>query len=131
MPAVRLSDAEWTVMNAVWDREPATARDVLDAVVDETAWAYTTVKTMMDRLVDKGALKARRSSAAVVYRPAVTREKARRSAMRSLAERAFGGAFGPMAHMLLEGRGLTAKERRELKRLLQEDHDRRRTGSGQ
>jgi len=118
---VRFSDAEWTVMNAVWDGAPVTARDVLDAVGDETAWAYTTVKTMLDRLADKGALEARRSDGATRYRPAVSRDEARRSATRSLAEKAFGGALGPMVHFLLGDRRLTKRERRELERLLKED----------
>ena len=52
---MRLNDSEWKVMQALWGRHPATARDVLEQVERETAWAYTTVKTLLARLVEKGA----------------------------------------------------------------------------
>ena len=48
-----LTDAEWKVMNAVWDRSPTTVREVHGALSASTVWAYTTVKTLMERLVKK------------------------------------------------------------------------------
>ena len=51
----RLSEAEWRVMNVVWAQAPVSTRDVLERVEDETKWAYTTVKTVLDRLVTKNA----------------------------------------------------------------------------
>ena len=70
---MRLSDAEWTVMRAVWSRAPASARDVLDEVGEETGWAYTTVKTLLARLVDKGALSEDRQANVNIYAPRITR----------------------------------------------------------
>ena len=119
---LQLSEAEWKVMHAVWDCTPATARDVLDVLADETGWAYTTVKTMMTRLVEKGALKSSMRGNTSVYEPALSRSKARTSALRGLLDRAFGGTMGSMVHFLVEEEKLSKKERREiLRRLAEED----------
>jgi BlaI family penicillinase repressor len=116
---MHLSDAEWTIMNAVWAGAPATAREVLDRVA-ETEWAYTTVKTMLDRLVEKGVLRAAPRGNALAFEPAVTRGQARRSALRSLLDRAFDGAFGSLVQHLVAEEKLSRKERQRLAELLAE-----------
>jgi len=113
-----LSEAEWRIMNRVWEDSPTTARQVLDAVGDETGWAYTTVKTMMNRLVEKGALKERKQDHTSEYAPKLTRRRARAAALKALVERAFGGAIGPMVTQLVDDEKLTKKERDELRRML-------------
>ena len=122
---MKLSDSEWTVMNAVWSRAPASAREVLEALGREPGWAYTTVKTMLARLVEKGALRMERRANRNVYEPLVTRENARRAAVRSLLERAFDGAFGTMLQHIVREEELARSERAELARLIDEaDHER-------
>jgi BlaI family penicillinase repressor len=117
---IRLSDAEWTVMNAVWERSPASARDVVERVGPDSQWAYTTVKTLLQRLVDKGALSVRMRANQGLYEPLVTREKARRSALRSLLDKAFDGTFGSLlTHMVTEER-LSAKDKARLQAMLDE-----------
>jgi BlaI family penicillinase repressor len=117
----RLTDAEWTVMQAVWTAAPATARDVLDAVGEDTEWAYTTVKTLLARLVEKGILNERRRGNASVYEPRFTQGEARGTALRSLLERAFGGSLGALVQHMASEEKLTRKEREKLARLLAED----------
>lgn len=112
-----LTDAEWKVMRCLWEESPATARDVATRL--DTGWAYTTVKTFLDRLVEKGAVRARKRGATLAYAPVLARAAARRAAVRALAAKAFDGAVGPMVHFLV-GR-LSAKERAEVRRLLRED----------
>ena len=111
-----LTDAEWKVMRCLWDKSPATARELCDRL--ETGWAYTTVKTFLDRLVEKGAVRARRRGQKDVYTPAWKEADARRAAVRALAAKAFDGAVGPMVHFLV-GK-LSAKEREEVRRLLED-----------
>src|SRR5262245_32056649 len=123
MSKPRLSDAEWTAMRALWERSPASARDVLEVVGPATGWAYTTVKTVLDRLVEKGALKTRKRANVLFYEPRITREAARATAVRSLLERAFDGAFGSLVHHMLSEERLSARERAELRALL-DAHDR-------
>ena len=120
MPTPQLSDAEWKVMKAVWRASSATARDVLGALEADTGWAYSTVKTMMDRLVEKGALKARIEGITSIYQPVLTQKQARKSALRALKERAFDGGSGAMMHFLVGSERLSANDRAELLRLLEE-----------
>jgi BlaI family penicillinase repressor len=128
---MKLSDSEWTVMNAVWQRAPASARDVLEALGREPGWAYTTVKTMLTRLVEKGALRMERRANRNLYEPLVTRANARRAAVRSLLERAFDGAFGTMLQHIVREEDLSSAERAELARLIDEvDQDRSGGGDG-
>ncbi len=108
-------------MKAVWQRIPASARDVLEVTEPETSWAYSTVKTILDRLVEKGALKSRLRANTLLYEPVLSREQARRSAIRSLAEKAFDGAIGPLMQFMLAEEELTDRDRRALLRLLEEE----------
>ena len=126
MSKIHLSDAEWKVMQAVWaQRGAVTVRTTHERVEAETRWAYTTVKTLMERLVDKGALTSQRSGVASQYRSALPRRRAQRTALRDLMRRAFGGALGPMAHSLLDAEQLSETDRKELLRKLHElDDDR-------
>jgi BlaI family penicillinase repressor len=121
-PAARpkLTDAEWKVMTVVWHAGRASARDVSDALSGETGWAYTTVKTLLTRLAAKGAVRESedRRGASAVYEPLVTADQARRSAVRTLLDRAFSGDRVPMVGFLLEGARLTADDRERLRRIL-------------
>ena len=117
---MRLSDAEWTVMQAVWNRAPASARDVLDEVGGETGWAYTTVKTLLARLVEKGALSEGRQANVNIYEPRITRNEARGSALRSLLDRAFDGTFGSLFQHLIKEERLSARDVQALERMLHE-----------
>lgn len=118
---MQLTETEWKVMNRLWDRvEPCSARDVLEGLEDETGWAYTTVKTILARLQTKGAVKARMRANTSLYEPCITRVEARRSALRSLLERAFEGTFGSFVQFLARDEKLTKRERAELATMLQE-----------
>ncbi len=117
---MRLSDAEWRVMSVIWEDHPAAVRDVLEALAPDTGWAYSTVKTMLARLVEKGALSATKRGNTSLFEPLISRREARLSAVRSLAERAFGGAFGSLVHHLLDEEQLSADERAELREMLRE-----------
>lgn len=121
MAKIQLSDAEWKVMNAIWRvRGAVTVRAIHGDLAAETAWAYSTVKTLMERLVDKGALKTRPAGVATEYQSTLPRQRAQRAALRDLMRKAFGGALGPMAHSLLDADAITSEERGALLRKLQE-----------
>ena len=120
---MKLTKAEWQIMNALWSEHPATARQIADRLADEVNWAYTTIKTMLTRLAGKGAVRERKSSNISIYEPLLSREKARRSALRAVMDQAFDGAFGPLMHFLVEEENLSAKQRAELIENLQGNHD--------
>ena len=117
---MKLSDAEWTVMRAVWERPPASARDVLERAADETGWAYTTVKTLLARLVEKGALRMTMRGNVSLYEPRVTMRQARIAAVRALVDRAFDGTFGSLFQHLIAEEKLSAKDRAALARLIED-----------
>ena len=115
---MKLSDAEWIIMNALWQRHPATARQIAETLPEGITWAYTTIKTMLTRLVDKKAVSERKRSNTSIYEPLVSKQRARRSALTSLANQAFDGAFGPLMHFLLHEQ-LSDNEKSELIDVLQ------------
>lgn len=110
---MRLSNSEWQIMNAVWERYPATAREVAERLPDNK-WAYTTIKTMLTRLVAKSALSERKRANTSVYEPLITRDRARRSAITSLIEHAFDGAVEPFLGFIAKNSRLSEEQRQEL-----------------
>lgn len=115
---MKLSDAEWTVMTVLWRKSPASAREVLEAVEGETKWAYTTVKSLLARLIEKGAVRAWKRANTSLFEPLVSRDAARKSAVRSLVERAFDGAFGSLVQHMIKTERLSEAERRRLAEML-------------
>src|SRR5262245_5814125 len=114
-----LTDAEWKVIRALWKRQPASARDVLEALHGETGWAYTTVKTLLSRLVAKGAASVRLRANTSLYEPLITEAEARRTEVKLLIDRAFGGASIPLLRFVLSEEKLSAKDRAELREILE------------
>jgi BlaI family penicillinase repressor len=115
---MKLTELEWLIMNALWDKHPAKARDVVERLPSTVNWAYTTVKTMLDRLVEKEAVGKSKRGNIGLYEPLISRRQARRTALKIVLNQAFDGAFGPMMHFLVEDEKLSAKERKELIKIL-------------
>lgn len=91
----RLSELEWEVMKPLWENGPMAARDIYQAVPEEQGWAYKTLKTMLARLVKKGAIEYDQIGNSYLYRPAHTREEMTRATVGSFVERVFDGATKP------------------------------------
>jgi len=126
---MKLTDTEWQVMNVLWERFPATARGIAERLPKENNWAYTTIKTLLARLVEKGVVKESKNGNTSLYEPVLSRQNARRTALKSLANQAFDGAFGPLMHFLLEDQKLTENQKRELLSTVQEqDKQKRESG---
>ena len=117
---MHLSETEWRVMTVVWARQPASVRDVLESLEDDTGWAYSTVKTILTRLAEKGALSVRKRANTSLYAALISQREARRSALRSLIDRAFDGTFGSLVHHVLDEERLSNKDRAEIRALLAE-----------
>ena len=126
---MKLTEAEWQIMNALWSDSPATARQIADRLGDDVQWAYTTIKTMLTRLSDKNAVKEAKNGNISVYEPILTRQAARRSALKGLVNQAFDGAFGPLMHFLLEDEKLSSEQRQELLKALEKTEGGREYGA--
>lgn len=114
----RISPAEWQVLDALWDRAPATAADVYAALGDGAAWHLKTVNTFLARLVEKGVLRVRRDGKANVYAPKLTREQCVRRESDTFLQRVFRGAAGPMLAHFCERADLTDAEIAQLRKIL-------------
>lgn len=115
---MKLTEPEWLVMNALWDKHPATVKDIVAQLSGKANWAYTTVKTMLDRLTDKRIVRKTKQGITGFYEPILTRQQARRTALRTVLDHAFDGAFGPLMHFLVEDEKLTSQQREELIEIL-------------
>jgi BlaI family transcriptional regulator, penicillinase repressor len=120
MPQISISDAEWQVMNVVWDGQPLTAQEVIGKLEDQAAWAPPTVKTMLHRLVKKNVLTYEPQGNRYVYRSRVRRSDCIRQASRSFLERVFGGESAPLLAHFLRSSKLSSDEIAELRKILNE-----------
>jgi BlaI family penicillinase repressor len=115
-----ISDGEWELLDALWARRHATARQVAETVHSSRGWAYSTVKTMLDRMVDKGLVNARQVGNVWEYTPAVEPQEARRGAWTRFISSAFGGAVAPALAFIASEAKLSRKEREALLAMLRE-----------
>lgn len=119
MPLPDISDSEWSVMEALWESSPQTASELTKTLRPTMNWAENTVRTLLTRLLDKGALKtAENASGTRTYLPAVKRESCVRAEGESFMQRIFGGAAKPLLVHFAQNSKLTAEEVRELKKIL-------------
>lgn len=120
MPNVSISDAEWQVMNAVWDGQPLTAQEVISRLADQEDWAPATVKTMLHRLVKKGVLTYELQGNRYVYRARARRRDCVRQASRSFLQRVFGGESAPLLAHFIRNSKLSPDEISQLRQILDE-----------
>ncbi len=113
-----LTEAEWDIIQVVWENEPCAAPTVQEKLAARKKWTYSTVKTLMDRMVTKGLLTTERIRNLMLYRSAISQEEARRGELLKTVKRAFGGAFTPMMQFMVENDALSQKELDELESLI-------------
>jgi BlaI family transcriptional regulator, penicillinase repressor len=119
-PHPTLTAQELPIMKVVWRLGAATVRDVYQTLLEERHIAYTTVMTMMNILETKGYLKKEKHDRAYRYRPARPERAVITSMVREFVSRVFDGASRPLlVHLVKDGR-LTAAEKQELMRLIEE-----------
>ena len=118
--SIRISDAEWTVMKVVWKRPGLSAENVISALASTSEWGPATVRTLLNRLLRKGALKFEKAGKAYLYFPIFSEEAMRAAETDSFVDRVFDGSLSPMlSHFVNSGR-LGEDELKELRRILRE-----------
>ncbi len=115
---MQISDAEWIVMNLIWSCSPIEASEVIDQIADANGWSAATVKTMLHRLVRKGALATEQNGKKYLYTPAVRKDACVRQASRSFVERVFGGDSTPALIHFVKTAKLTSKDIEEIRAML-------------
>lgn len=120
-----ISDAEAVVMEVLWQRHPQGADDIVAALSARSDWAEPTIKTLLNRLLNKGAISAERDGRRYLYSPVLTREAWVAQQSEGLLERLFGGRVAPLVAHFSERGKLSEADIAELKRLIGElDDDR-------
>jgi BlaI family transcriptional regulator, penicillinase repressor len=117
---MNISDAEWRVMRVVWRRRAATAAEVIEELLPETGWNHRTVRTLLGRLVDKGALAAIEEGNRYIYRPKVSQGRCVRQETRSFVEKVFDGDAAELLMHFVRNEAIPPEQIDELKRLLDE-----------
>ena len=124
-PPPTISESEWILMEALWEAAPQTASELARLLRPTTQWADNTVRTLLTRLVEKGALTTdENASRTRTFVPLVTRETCVRAQSQTFLDRVFGGAAKPLLVHFAQNAKLTPAEVRELKKLLDQQLDR-------
>lgn len=117
---MRISSAEGVIMEALWQRQPLYAEDIIAAVAPEQDWTEGTVKTLLNRLLGKGAVAAEKEGRRYSYRPVLKREDYVLDESTSLVDRLFNGRVSSLVTHFSEREKLTPEDITELKRLIAE-----------
>jgi len=117
-PSPELTEAEWTIMKVVWAHEPCAAGTVQEALAKSKSWAYSTVKTTMDRMAQKGFLTIEKIRNLQLFRSCISEVEAKRGEFRKMLKRAFDGALTPMMQFLIEQEGLSRQQSAQLRKLI-------------
>lgn len=116
----RISDAEYAVMEALWERAPLSAADVCKAVDGSRDWSLATVKTLLSRLVSKQAVATQPDGRRFLYTPQIARNDYVGTESRRLVDRLFGGRAATLVAHLAEAEALSDDDIDEMERLLKE-----------
>ncbi|MBW7992196.1 MAG: BlaI/MecI/CopY family transcriptional regulator [Planctomycetes bacterium] len=120
-----LTEAEWIIMKVIWENEPCAAGTVQEALAKSKDWAYSTVKTTMDRMANKRFLKIQKFRNLQLFSSAISEVDAKRGEFRKMLKRAFDGALTPMMQFLIEHEGLSKAESAQLRKLVNKAKNRK------
>lgn len=116
---MQISEAESVVMDVLWQRNPLAAEEIVATLSARMGWAGPTIKTLLNRLLNKGAIRAERDGRRYLYAPLLPRAEWVRTQSTGMLERLFGGRVAPLvAHFSEQGK-LTAADVAELRKLLE------------
>ena len=120
---ISITEAESVVMEVLWNRSPLPTEDVVTALEGEQHWQEATIKTLLNRLLKKKAVRAVKDGRRFLYSPAISRDDWVMSESKGLLDRLFAGRVAPLAaHFSRHGK-LTKRDIADLKRLIAEIDD--------
>lgn len=116
---MQISEAESVVMEVLWASSPRAAEEVVEALAGQQDWQEPTIKTLLNRLLKKGAICAERDGRRYLYAPVLKREDWVRQQSSSLLDRLFGGRLAPLVAQFHAEQGLSEEDREALRALLE------------
>ena len=120
---MQISEAESVVMDVLWREHPLAAEDVVAALSQRQDWQEATIKTLLNRLLNKGAVRAQKQGRRYLYAPVLKREDWVLEESQGLLQRLFDGRVAPLVAHFSEQRKLSRKDIAELRKLLEELDD--------
>jgi BlaI family penicillinase repressor len=114
----KISESEWLVMKTIWDENPVSSNRVVDILSESTQWNPKTIKTLLSRLVKKGAVGYENEGRSYRYYPLIEEQVLVKEESKSFLKRVFRGALKPMIATMVESEDLSDEEIEELKSLL-------------
>jgi len=120
MKLPNISDAEREVMKVIWPNTPCSSAQVIAALARSKSWSMGTIKTLLNRLHSKGALRFEKVGKSYLYYPTVTEEQLRSAETKSFVDRVFDGEFSPMLAHFARSRKLSERDLKELEQILKE-----------
>ena len=114
----KISEAEWEVMKVLWEKSPLTANEIVETLSKRTRWQRETIRTLINRLVQKKAVAFEKEGRQHHYYPVVAETECVKAETRSLVRRLRVGAIEPMLAALVEEQQLSAEQIARLKEIL-------------
>ena len=116
--SVHCTEAEWKIMEVLWDASPRTMPEITKILEPVTGWTRHTVITLLKRMQEKGAVQVDDTGKVKTYTPCILREDAARGETRKLLNRAFGGKAALLVHNLVDSGEISLREMEEILALL-------------
>ncbi|MBQ6789589.1 MAG: BlaI/MecI/CopY family transcriptional regulator [Clostridia bacterium] len=113
-----LSEREWTVLGALWETDGAELGTLVNILFPETGWNRNTVLTYLTRMEAKGLVSIDKNTSPHIYRATLDRESCQKEERHSFLKRVYSGSAGDLIAAFLKEEAITAEERDELRRLL-------------
>jgi BlaI family penicillinase repressor len=117
----KIAESEWRVMKLLWKKAPQSANEIIDALKDSVEWTPKTIKTLLNRLVNKGALGFDKEGRSYLYYPLISEVECKRQEARSFVNRVFDGGLRSMVATFLEDGNLSKEEIEELRKFLDQE----------
>lgn len=114
----KISDSEWEVMKIIWSKEEATANEIIDNLKGKQEWKNTTIKSLINRLLNKEAIGFRKNGKEYFYYPLISEEECIREESKSFLKKVFNGSINEMVLNLVKSEKLTQEDINELRDIL-------------
>lgn len=114
MNKIKLSDSEWFIMNALWDRPGLELKDITASLEKDTGWTSGRIRTMLLRLIDKEAVYVDKATGVHKYFPAIAKESCLKEETRSFLKRIYSGSISEFIASFAKSGEISAKEQQEI-----------------
>jgi BlaI family penicillinase repressor len=113
-----ISESEWEIMNVLWDKAPKTANDIIFSLQESTDWKPKTIRTLLDRLVQKDVVGVNKNLRVYTFYPLYTQEECQRAETESIINRIYGGTLKSMLVQFIQEDTLSDDDINELRFIL-------------